>query len=669
MTSPLKPAQALLEVRDLWREYPSGDGVVAVLKGVNLRIEAGEMVAIMGVSGSGKSTLMNVLGCLDRPTRGDYLVAGQSTALLLPDELARLRREHFGFIFQRYHLLGDLSAMGNAEIPAIYAGLSTRDRHERARQLLTRLGLGDRLVNRPGQLSGGQQQRVSIARALINGGDVILADEPTGALDSASGAEVMKILAELHAEGHTVVIVTHDAQVARHAQRIIELKDGWVVADHATADQVVEGWDAVVRGDGRPTRQPRAVAPGGLWPTLASSWGRLTEAFNMALRAMAGHRLRTLLTMLGIIIGIASVVSMVALGEGSRQRILADISAMGTNTIDIFPGKNFGDRQATRIRTLVPADAQALADLGYVDSVTPSVGTSVTLRRGHIEATANVSGVGEQYFQVKGYAMDHGMAFDADSVRRQAQEGVIDPATRDALFPSGEDPVGQVIFLGSVPVRVIGVTKPQDNAFSMGDNLNVWVPYTTAMRRLIGQNYLRNITVRIKDNVSSAAAEKGITRLLTQRHGSMDFFARNSDSIRQTVESATKTLTLLISSIAVISLIVGGIGVMNIMLVSVTERTQEIGVRMAVGARQGDILQQFLIEAVLVCLLGGILGVALALGIGLVIEQVGGGFKMMYSMSSILTAFGVSSLIGVVFGFLPARNAARLDPVEALARP
>jgi macrolide transport system ATP-binding/permease protein len=312
---------------------------------------------------------------------------------------------------------------------------------------------------------------------------------------------------------------------------------------------------------------------------------------------MAGHRLRTLLTMLGIIIGIASVVSMVALGEGSRQRVLADISAMGTNTIDFFPGKNFGDRQAGRIRTLVPADAQAIAQLNYVDSVTPSVSTSVTLRRGNVEATANISGVGEQFFQVKGYTMDKGMAFDSESVRRQAQEGVIDPATRKALFAEDEDPVGQVIFLGSVPIRVVGVTKPQDNAFSFGDNLNVWVPYTTAMRRLLGQNHLRSITVRVSDNVSSAAAEKGVTALLSQRHGTTDFFARNSDSIRQTIESTTQTMTLLISSIAVISLIVGGIGVMNIMLVSVTERTQEIGVRMAVGARQGDILRQFLIEA------------------------------------------------------------------------
>jgi macrolide transport system ATP-binding/permease protein len=650
------PQPALLEVQDLWREFPSGDGSVAVLKGINLRIEAGEMVAIMGASGSGKSTLMNILGCLDRPTRGVYKVAGQATAQLEPDELARLRREHFGFIFQRYHLLGDLTAMGNVEIPAIYAGYSKADRRVRAAALLGRLGLGERVGHKPGQLSGGQQQRVSIARALMNGGDVILADEPTGALDSVSGEEVMRTLKELHADGHTVIIVTHDAKVAQHAQRIIEVADGLVVSDRhvegATPGRVAKP------DDNSPEPHPWRAA-----------WDRFTEAFTMALRAMAGHQLRTLLTMLGIIIGIASVVSMVALGAGSTQRVLKDISAMGTNTIDVFPGKNFGDRQAGRIRTLVPADAQALAQLSYVDSVSPSVSTSVTLRRGNIEATANVTGVGESFFRVKGYTMAQGQAFDDDGVRRQSQEAVIDPATQKALFPDGENPVGQIIFVGSVPARIVGVTAPQESGFTMSDNLNVWLPYTTAMRRLLGQRYVRNITVRVSDDAPAAAAEQGIIKLLAQRHNTQDFFTRNSDSIRQTIESTTQTMTLLISSIAVIALIVGGIGVMNIMLVSVTERTQEIGVRMAVGARQGDILRQFLIEAVLVCLIGGVLGIGLALGIGVLFDKFGGGsFTMVYSMTSIVAAFGVSSLIGVVFGFLPARNAARLDPVDALSR-
>ena len=646
----------LLELRGLVREFPAGDGVVAVLCDIDLTIEAGEMMAIMGPSGSGKSTLMNILGCLDRPTRGSYTVAGQETGQMDPDELARLRREHFGFIFQRYQLLGDLNALGNVEIPAIYAGTAAHERHARGRKLLERLGLGDRLRHRPGQLSGGQQQRVSIARALMNGGDVILADEPTGALDQASGREVMKILEELHADGHTIILVTHDAHVADHAQRIIELSDGRIVADRRKPDASA------------PARLQRHVAPTAA-KLFGDVLGRIGEATRMALRAMINHRLRTLLTMLGIIIGIASVVSVVALGEGSRQRILSDISAMGTNTIDIMPGRGFGDRRAAAVRTLRAGDAEALAQLGYVDSVTPSVSTGVGLRYRNVDVSANTVGVGEQFFRVRGYTFDQGQAFDNQAVRQSAQEAVIDENTRKSLFPNGEPALGEVILLGTVPLRIVGVTGKKTGAFANEDGLNISIPYTTAMNRITGQDSLRSLTVRVSDKVPSAVAEQGISKLLTQRHGAQDFFVFNSDSVRQTIEQTTRTITLLISSIALISLLVGGIGVMNIMLVSVTERTQEIGVRMAVGARQSDILRQFLIEAVLVCLIGGALGVSLAMAGGALFDRLVDDFSMVFSTWAILGAFGVSTLIGVVFGFLPARSAARLDPVEALARP
>ena len=646
----------LLRLRGVVREYPAGDGVVAVLKDVDLDIRAGEMVAIIGPSGSGKSTLMNILGCLDRPTRGSYQVAGKETGQMLPDELARLRREHFGFIFQRYHLMGDLSAMGNTEIPAIYSGVPIMQRHTRAENLLKRLGLGERLGNRPGQLSGGQQQRVSIARALMNGGDVILADEPTGALDQTSGAEVMAILKELHADGHTIILVTHDADVAANASRIIEIRDGRIVADHARSQAL----PPVVKADVSPPPQKN---------TWSAAGGRFGEAARMAMRAMVGHKLRTLLTMLGIIIGIASVVSVVALGEGSRQKILSDINNMGTNTIEIMPGSGFGDRTAGRIRTLVPADARSLGQLAYVDSVSPNVSTGRTLRRSNTEKTATINGVSDQFFRARGYEIEEGAFFDRDSILRQTQDAVIDPNTLNAFFTAGENPIGQIILIGTVPVRVIGVTVKKDLPYGAPDALNVWLPYTTVMGRIMGTNYLRSITVRISDTVDSAAAEQGITQLMVQRHGVQDFFTMSSDSIKQTVEKTTQTMTLLISAIALISLVVGGIGVMNIMLVSVTERTQEIGVRMAVGARQGDILQQFLIEAVLVCLIGGVLGIALSLLIGWLFDYVGGGaFRMQFSIVSIIAAFACSTLIGVLFGFLPARRAAQLDPVDALSR-
>ena len=645
----------LLELQGLRREFQAGEGTIAVLKDVNLQIRAGEMIAIVGASGSGKSTLMNILGCLDRPTRGSYRVAGRETGQLGPDELAELRREHFGFIFQRYHLLSDLSALDNVAVPAVYAGKDSQARRERATALLTRLGMGDRLRHRPGQLSGGQQQRVSIARALMNGGHVILADEPTGALDTHSGAEVMKILEELHAEGHTIIIVTHDMKVAEHAGRIIEIRDGEIVDDRA----------------GNPAAAMSGVVlppPSKSRPSWQAGFDRFGEAFRMAVLAMNSHRLRTFLTMLGIIIGIASVVSVVALGEGSRIQILKNISSIGTNTIEIFSGAGFGDQRAAAVRTLVPADAAALSQQGYVDSVTPTVTTSATLRYGNVAVTGTINGVGEQYFRVRGITLATGRAFDSQGVAQLAQEIVIDDNTRKQLFPNNPNPLGEVVLLGSVPCRIVGVANKPESSFGNADALNVYIPYTAAMARLTGQNYLRSITVRVSDDVPTDAAEAGINALLKQRHGIVDFFVLNTDTIRKTIETTTATLTLLISAIALISLIVGGIGVMNIMLVSVTERTGEIGVRMAVGARQSDIRQQFLIEAVLVCLLGGVLGITLALLLGWAFAQSGSSFQPVYSVFAMVAAFACSTLIGIVFGFLPASNAAKLDPVDALSR-
>ncbi|MDD2735329.1 MAG: MacB family efflux pump subunit [Desulfuromonadaceae bacterium] len=682
----------LLELKGLGRSFVSGEQKIPVLKGIDLTIFGGEMVAIVGASGSGKSTLMNILGCLDRASEGSYRIDGQETGELSSNELARLRRDYFGFIFQRYHLMPHLTATQNTEIPAIYSGVNKSLRRTRAREILSRLGLGDRCDHRPNQLSGGQQQRVSIARALMNGGDVILADEPTGALDSKSGQEMMKVLHELHARGHTIILVTHDMQVANHAERIIEISDGMIIKDQANAvldERAAEdasGRSKIVRsshpqddlrrrstlwGINNATPHKEADEDGGEMAVfqrpLLANWGRFAEAFKMALIALSSHRMRTLLTMLGIIIGITSVVSVVALGQGARQKVINDISSMGTNVIDINPGKDWGDEDAAGIQTLVSSDLEALKSQVYVDSATPSTGGSQLLRYRNITANASVSGVGEQYFRVKGYEISQGALFKSGDVARQAQVVVIDQNTSKKFFAK-VNPIGQILFLGELPCRVIGVTKEKEGPFGNSQNLQVWIPYSAAMSRLLGQQYFNSITVRVMEGTSNQIAEQSIIKLLKQRHGRKDFFTNSSDSIMKTVNKTTATLTLLISAIAVISLVVGGIGVMNIMLVSVTERTHEIGIRMAVGARQEDIMQQFLIESVLVCLIGGMIGITLSYGVALIFSLFVSSFAMKFSVISIISAFLCSTIIGVVFGFIPARNAARLDPIEALAR-
>lgn len=641
----------IIELKGISRTYTNSTQPLTVLKDINLTIAAGELVAIIGASGSGKSTLMNIMGCLDVPDRGDYYIGGQNAAHLSPDELARLRREHIGFIFQRYHLMPDISALGNVEIPAIYANSRRDQRRLRAVQLLARLGLEGRENHKPGQLSGGQQQRVSIARSLINGGEIILADEPTGALDSKSGQEVLGILSELNQRGHTVVIVTHDMKVAQHAQRIIELQDGEVIADSGCISPAP------------PIPQSKTIrARQGYWQSLLD---RTRESLQMALKSMNAHRLRTALTMTGIIFGIAAVVTVVALGEGAKQRTLASIKDLGTNVVSIYPGRDFFDDAIDNIRTLVPADADALASQSFVDSVSPEVSASDSIRFRSKSATASITGVGRDYFRVNGLTLLQGITFRDD--RNALQEVIIDENARNSLFGNfGIEPLGQIVFLGAVPARVVGVVK--SNQDSAPNRISVWMPYTTVMYRMVGKPTLSSIGVRLKDNVDNEAAVGAISQLLTQRHGVKDFMLFNRDKFRKSIEHASMTLSLLILMVASISLIIGSLGVMNIMLVSVTERTHEIGVRMAVGARRSDIMQQFMIEAVLVCLIGGALGIALSFAAGSLFTALAGGMlTAIYSWQAAVVAFCCSTLIGMIFGYLPARKAARMDPVNSLA--
>ena len=642
----------IIELKDIHKYFGHEKNRVHVLKGINLSVEKGDFVAIIGQSGSGKSTLMNIIGCLDVPTTGSYKINGVEAGKMEKDQLADLRCKTFGFIFQRYNLLSSLNACENAALPAIYLGLGAEERNRRSVELLKNLDLGNKLGNKPNELSGGQQQRVSIARALMNGGEIILADEPTGALDSKSGEMVMEIIKSLHKQGHTIILVTHDSHIAAQANRIIEIKDGEIISDTRKASDFYELKDEV-----KNIKRSR-------FDTFKYSFA---ESLNMSLHAILSNKMRSLLTMLGIIIGIASVVSVVALGNASQAKIMAQINAMGTNTIDIMPGTGFGDMRSGKVKTLKVSDSNYLGQQSFIDNSTPNISTSGTLVYENYSLTAQLSGVGSTYFDVKGRKIAQGRIFTQDEVNNIASVVVIDHNTLKEVFSNDPNPVGKIIIFNKKPLKIIGVTEEDNNSGPGSDSMNIWIPYTTAMYKINGSTDINSITVKISDKVNSQVAEESIEHILTSLHGAKDFFMINSDSIKQTVESATNTMKLLIASIAVISLIVGGIGVMNIMLVSVTERTKEIGIRMAIGAKQADILLQFLIEAILICLVGGFMGVSLSMFIGFCFNTFSENFGMIFSTASIVLALVCSTAIGIIFGYMPAKNASNLNPIDALA--
>ncbi len=638
--------QALISLRDIRRVFRNGDIEVEVLRGINLDIHEGEFVAIMGSSGSGKSTLMNILGCLDRPSSGNYRFMGEDVANLARDELARLRREEFGFVFQSYNLISSATASENVEIPAIYAGMSATQRRDRADDLLCELGLEARLDHRPNQLSGGQQQRVSIARALMNGGRVILADEPTGALDSKSGAEVMRLLSSLSAQGHTVILITHEREVAEHAHRLIEIRDGEIRSD-----------------PGPSIRQNLPQLPdrgAGHESTLIE----LFEATRTAFRAMGHNLFRTALTLLGIVIGVASVIAMLAIGDGARQQVIDRISAMGSNLLTVRAGAP-NTRGRDNTATLTVEDIQAAAELPNVLAAVPEMDGTVTVRAGNQDHRSSARATTADFVRARTWPVAQGTFFSADDDAAFAAVTVLGQTVAQALFGQ-RDPIGEYILVNNILFQVVGVMAPM-GATPWGQDQDdvIFVPFSTGRLRLLGQSHLRIATIAVEELALIDDTQAALHTLLLSRHGVEDFQIRNQASIIDSVSATQDTMTMLLGSIAAISLLVGGIGVMNIMLVSVTERTREIGIRMATGARTRNILQQFLIEALAVSALGGLIGVGAGLGTAALIESLG--TPIQYSLSPVLLAFGCAFATGLIFGFLPARKAARLDPVTALA--
>jgi macrolide transport system ATP-binding/permease protein len=638
----------ILELAGVSRLYTTGETEIRALDDVSLRIDAGEFVAIMGQSGSGKSTLMNIIGCLDRPSQGSYRVNGQDVTSLTNDERATLRRDMFGFVFQRYNLLASVSAAENVELPAIYAGRARRSRMERAQALLAKLGLGERTAHRPNELSGGQQQRVSIARALMNGAEVILADEPTGALDSRSGEEVLALLKQLHADGHTVILITHDQKVAEHAERVIDIADGRILDDSGPV------------GAGR--QRPRLNAQ----RNEHVSWlPDLTEAVKMAMRSLRANLFRSALTLLGVVIGVAAVVAMLAIGNGSKQDVIQRIESMGSNLLLVFPGAP-GTRPSGDVATLVTADAEALKEIPNVAVVSPERSTRATVRYGSLDYQTNITGIWPGYAATQNWKMAAGSFITQDDVRGYAPVIVLGQTVAKNLFPNGEDPVGRYVLVKSVPFEVVGVLAGKGaNAFGSDMDNIALVPLSTGYMRLFGKQYLNSINVKVADVSQVDATQGAIERLVELRHGKVDFQVRSTSSLLETATATQNTLTVLLASVAAISLLVGGIGVMNIMLVTVTERTREIGVRMATGARTANILLQFNTEALVVCGIGGLIGVGLGFAAGMTAQAFG--MKVAFTAMPAVLAFFSAFATGLLFGYLPARKAANLDPVVALA--
>ena len=651
--SAAREALPLLSLHDVTKTFVTGGGEVEVqaLRGVSLDIYPGEFVAVMGQSGSGKTTLMNILGCLDKPTSGSYRFAGEDIAHFDSDGLARLRREEFGFIFQSYNLIGTVTAADNVEVPAIYAGLSPSERRKRADALLNSLGLGDRVSHRPNQLSGGQQQRVSIARALMNGGRIILADEPTGALDSKSGADVMALLSDLAARGHTIILITHDKTVASHARRIIEIRDGKIVSD--------SGPDLA-----RVSVMPEGDHEGS---TAAKTFAGLGEAMHMAMRALRANIFRTVLTLLGIMIGVGSVVAMMAIGEGAKQAVVEQIGSMGTNLLLVRPGGHNMRGYNGPIATLTPEDADAIAKLPYVASAVPEITGGATVRLNDVDYQTQVDATTAPYTDVRSWPVAQGTFVGDSDQASYAAVAVLGQTVVQNLLPDGGDPIGQYVLINNVPFQVIGVMSTKGANFAGQDSDDVvFIPLSTGMLRIFGQHFVRSITIQVSDLSKMDDVQTSVTNLLKSRHnGDEDFFVRNMAAVLQTATTAQNTLTILLGSVAAISLLVGGIGVMNIMLVSVTERTREIGIRMATGARMRDILQQFLTEATAVSALGGIVGVLGGVGTALLIGAFGTPIDI--TAFPIILAFTCAVATGLVFGFAPAMKAARLDPVVALS--
>jgi macrolide transport system ATP-binding/permease protein len=649
----------MIKVENLHKTYQMGEVEVRALDGVSLTVEQGEYVAIIGASGSGKSTLMHILGLLDVPDAGTFEIDGTDVTKFTDTELASFRNRVMGFVFQQFNLLKRTSALENVELPLIYARNGKKP--DTARKMLELVGLGDRMTHHTNELSGGQQQRVAIARALVNTPSIIFADEPTGNLDSKSAREIMEVVSELHAQGLTIILVTHDSNVASHAHRIIEIKDGKILADFKNPD----------------APEVPAIENVAAPETAAGGFGlhSIREGLTLvkqSIRSLLANKVRTALSTLGIMIGVAAVIATVAIGNGTKAAVEAQMSRLGSNLLMLYPQRRSrgGVKQAqgsdSRLST---ADARAIREeVAHVVRVSPTVDGSVQLKAGNKNWSCRVQGVDTDYEEMRSYQPQIGRFFTEEEVNKRARVAILGLTPVRELF-DGTNPVGREVKINRQTFTVIGVL-PEKGSSGFRDNDDAaFIPVTTAMRRLFGKKYVERIEIQIDEAGNMDRAQTDILALIAQRHRTgtdeNPFEIRNLAEIQDMVSETSNIMSLLLSSIASIALVVGGIGIMNIMLVSVTERTREIGLRKALGARRMDVMLQFLIEALIISFFGGCLGIALGTGASLLTERFAG-MEVLITQDSVYMAFGFSALIGIVFGIWPARKAALLNPIDAL---
>ncbi len=653
--------KSMLELVDVHRTYLIGESTVYALRGVSLTIEQGEFVAIMGASGSGKSSLLQILGLLDNPDKGEYRIFGNNVNTMSEDEQAGVRNNVAGFVFQQFHLLKRMDIVDNVRLPYIYSGIKGSFRQE-AIERLKMVGLEQRIDHTPNQLSGGEQQRVAIARALVRDPLIIFADEPTGNLDTKNSGEIMKILQGLHAEGKTIIMVTHETDIAAYARRVITMRDGVIITDERKP-----GMEASIAAVAESGFDIHGAGKGSLWQD-----GRFIGFIAQAFQAILANKMRSFLSVLGILVGVASVIAMMALGEGAKASMQEQLKSMGSNMLSIRAGsaKIRGAAQgAGAVARFTFPDVEEIASLHtLVKNASGVVNGAGRIVFGNKNWSTNLTGVGYDYGTMRAALPTVGRWFTREEIQTREKVAIIGVTVVKELFGT-TNPLGKTVKINRINFTVIGIAPAKGFSGPQDEDDIVIIPVNTAMYRVLGKNYLSGIFVEVASPTLIEQTKSAISALIIKRHrlkeGDDSFNIRDMTEIQKMLSSTTQTMSLLLGSIAAISLVVGGIGIMNIMLVSVTERTREIGLRKAIGARKNDIMLQFLVESVGMTVSGGFIGIVLGIGISLILSYFAG-WSVITSPISVVLATAFSALTGIFFGLWPARKAAALKPVEAL---